>query len=72
MAAKIATQEQLSLLSNAVKKFVNTLISQVTKNTTDAISKVEGKINKIEDKSTGTTYTLSMENGLMYLDDGKD
>lgn len=37
----------------------------------NSIKEISGKLNKVQDTSTGTTYTLSMENGLLYLDDGK-
>lgn len=34
------------------------------------ISEVDGKINKLTDTETATVYTLSVENGLLCLDDG--
>ena len=72
MANKIITSEQLSAALSKIKSFVDGAITASSKTTTEAIKTVENKINKIQDTSTGTTYTLSMENGLVYLDDGKE
>ena len=72
MATKITTLTHIKAVSNSVKNFVNSLVGHVAETTADAIEEVEGKINKVQDVSTGITYTISMENGLVYLDDGED
>lgn len=69
---KITTLAHIKTVSNSVKNFVNSLVGHVVKTTADAIEEVEGKINKVQDVGTRITYTISMENGLLYLDDGKD
>ena len=38
------------------------------------IKELEGKITNftVKDKTTAKTYTLEMDNGLVYFDDGED
>ena len=38
---------------------------------TDGTAFVDVSVTQLEDKTTGEMYTLSMENGALYLDDGK-
>jgi len=42
------------------------------KTLSDKINEVEGKLCKVYDPVNEITYTLAVENGLLYLDDGKD
>lgn len=72
MASKIITLERLNKVSQSVKTYVNGLVSGVAKTSAEAIEEVEGKINKLEDTGTGVTYTLGIENGIVFLDDGKE
>lgn len=72
MANKIITSEQLNKILGKIKSFVDNSITESTQTTAEAIQAVEKKINKITDTSTDITYTLAIENGLVYLDDGKE
>lgn len=71
MAKKNITLRHLMPILDAIKKFVNSLVGEVAGTTADAIEELEGKLNRVEDKETGTVYTLSVENGRVYLDDGE-
>lgn len=79
MDKKITTATHLKTVSTAIKKFVKSLVGEVAETAASAIEEVEnkvdqiveGKITKIEDKSTKEVYVLSMEDGLLYLDDEK-
>ena len=72
MDKKITTVGNLKTISATIKKFVNRLIGEVAETAASAIEEVESKINKIQDKGTGEVYSIMMEDGFVYLDDGKE
>lgn len=64
---KATSLAQFIQLAETVKNFIENLIS----GTNSSIASVENMVNKISDKSTGTVYHLSVEDGKFYLDDGR-
>lgn len=63
MSQKITTITQLKKALESVKQYVAATVKEL-----------EEKISSfhVSDKSTGKTYTLEMDNGLFYLDDGEE
>lgn len=72
MASKIITLENLNSASVSAKNFTSTLVAEVTKTTAEAIEELEKKVRTVEEVNTGEIYTFHLENGLLYLDDGKE
>lgn len=73
MANKITVLSQLKACAEAARLFTSGLIVNLAETVSDALTELEQKkADKVEDKGTGKIYTLSMENGLIYLDDGED
>lgn len=68
MGKKLIELTHLKSGFEATKK----LIYDITKSVIEAIEELNEKMNKVKDKETGITYTISMENGSFFLDDGKD
>ena len=59
------------VVNNLTSTSINTPLSAKQGKELDGkISEVDGKINKLTDTETATVYTLSVENGLLCLDDG--
>ena len=67
-----ATKKEVSELESvyATKEEVSALNDVYA--TKKELSDVENKINKLVDGSDGTVYTLTVENGLLCIDDGKE
>ena len=70
MPKKIVALEHFNLLLTKVKEYVDKLAGATTKRIDD----LENKITdfNVKDKTTQKVYSICMDNGAIYFDDGEE